>query len=412
MKKQRTFRTGLLRNTAVVFISFGMIGYAGITSSEEGSADKYNPYISYLEEVYKAMRDEYFAPVSNEKFAKFIKTYKSGILDKLESDKFIPYYAWRGAHLLVQNLRDPRDKFSSFVPPKPAEEYKKEIYGERVDIGVSGELTPRGYSVDAVEKRSDAFAEGIRPGFIIVEIDGEDVTKYTAEEVTRLLTPEIGTILKLKVFIPEENKYIELEVESHEYFKETVTEIPTGAAGIFCLKIHKFNRETHNDLGEYVDRFVMQGMKYLILDVRDNPGGPPLSVREISGFFMPGGMRLCYYKKKGKPAFSLFSPESDINYGGTIIVLVNKGSGSASELLAGTLKEYNRAYVAGRERTAGSAFLKGVHNFDDGSMLAMVTGLSYLHDGKELGLKGVTPNLVIPLETEDPVKFIVKQLQR
>jgi len=94
------------------------------------------------------------------------------------------------------------------------------------------------------------------------------------------------------------------------------------------------------------------------------------------------------------------------------MVIVDKKSGSSSELMAGILKEYKRAIIVGKEPTAGMSFLKGTKKFDDGSMLAMVTAVSYLYNGKPLGLNSITPNLLIPPKVDDQMEFILNELKK
>ncbi len=371
--------------------------------------DHFAPYVEYLDKVFNAMDQQYYMPVTRYTYDSFLKNYKDKVLSQIKGDKFVPYVAWKGSHLLVQALRDPKDKFSSFIPPKPAKKYEEEIYGYRSDIGLTGDLTGEGYLLNMVEKRSDSFLQGLRSGDIILKINGTLATSLTIEKIKDLLNPEIDTTVMLTIKNPD-GTIQDLTIKSIKYFKETVINIPTGEPGIFCLKIPKFNRETTNDFDAQLKTIMTKKIKLLILDIRGNPGGPPLAVREMASRLLPPNSKLAYYKKRGAAPFGLVSPASKLHYPGTLMVMIDKQSGSSSELFSGILKEYKRAFIVGKEPTAGMAFLKGTEKFDDGSMIIMITGQCFLYNGKEIDTAGITPNLVIPKQVDDQVGYVVKKM--
>ena len=375
----------------------------------------YGPYIEFFEKVYQVMDESYYEPVTKNKYELFLYQFSKRILSQLdpEAKEMIPYIAWRGSHLLVNTLKVPEDTFTKFIPPKPAKEYTKEIYGKKSDIGITGIITPHGYLIQKVEIRSDSYKKGIRPGMIIREIDGKDLRSIDEESLKVLLNPEIDAKVRLVVIFPKEKRIFTVEIVSEEYFKETVFVVPTGIPGICCLNIPKFNKESISDLKRQLRGFQQkENIGHLILDIRGNPGGPPLAIREIAGMFMGPGRQLCYYQKKQKAIFGLISPESDFLYGGPISIMVNKKSGSASELLAGVFQAHKRALIFGKESTAGMAFLKGTHKFEDDSMLAMITGFSFLFNGRPLDLNGVDPDIVIPPGVNDQLKFVLRNIRR
>jgi carboxyl-terminal processing protease len=178
------------------------------------------------------------------------------------------------------------------------------------------------------------------------------------------------------------------------------------------FKINKFNRETANDLKSLIKKYGPDTIEYMVLDVTGNPGGPPLAVREIMGLLLNPGSKIVYYEKKDQPEFGLVSPVSDVQYKGRLIVLVDGGSGSSSEILAGALKAHKRAVIMGKENTAGSASLKSAIRFEDGSMLALLTGQSYIFDGTLLGNDGVSPSYIIPDEVTDVKAFVIRQIMQ
>ncbi|MBF0493832.1 MAG: hypothetical protein HQL28_01720 [Candidatus Omnitrophica bacterium] len=386
-----------------------------VSSSEDLLIKKdpphYKPYLDFVDQVYKAMDAEYFKPVDRYAYEGFLEKYKEKVLKQLPPNAdFIPFVAWKGAGLMVNSLKAPNDRFSNFIPPKIAKQYSDTIYGYKNDIGITGKKIEQGFLVLRVEKRSDSFAKGLRTNYIITEINAQSVLPMTEDQINVLLTPDIDSVVKIRALNTETKELLYFEIVSKTYFKETLVDVPTGMPGIFCLQMPKFNQETANDMADFLRDYNKKGMKFLIIDIRDNPGGPPLAVREICGYFLKPHLKLCYYKKKNAPVFGMIAPDVSVHYGGPMAIIIDKKSGSASELFVGTLKAYKRAIIVGKEPTAGMAFLKGMHKFDDGSMLAMITGLSYVFNGQELDLNGVTPNVVVPGGVGDEVQFLVRKI--
>jgi C-terminal peptidase prc len=372
----------------------------------EGEPAYYKPYLKLLEDVFNTMNNNYYKPVSKAVYEQYVEKFKKSVLSKIKiRRRRIDNIAYAGAGLLVNQLKDPKDSFTNFIPPKIAKEYSKEIYGYEYGIGISGAITDKGYLIDHVQIRSDAYTKNIRANDLILKIDGKDVKTLTVDEIKNLLYPPLETTVSLELFLSEKNMVSSCDVLCKEYFIETVREVPIDTPDVYCLKIASFNRKTGDDLKGYVKTLETKGIKLLVLDLTDNPGGPPLAVQELTGIFFEPQTKLFYYKKKNTPPFGLASPLSETQYNGKMVIIVNKKSGSSSELLAGVCKAYKRAIIVGKEPTAGFAFLKSTFNFDSGSMLVMLTGLTYLFDGTEVSMDGINPDLTIPEEVQDVVQY-------
>jgi C-terminal peptidase prc len=374
----------------------------------------YQPYLTFLEKVYREIKEKYyyFHPSSEKIYKNFIKQYKNSVLKQLPSvPKKIDSIAYRGAGLLVMQLRHPEDNFTNFIPPKKAEEFSKKAYGRRHDVGITGTLTKEGYLITKVEKRSNSYQKGIRPKQVILEINGKSTADIPMEEIKIKLTPELGT--KVILIVLDKDKRLKYEVISKKYFRETIESIPTKIPNIYCLNIKSINKKTGPDLKEYIKKFRKNGrIKLLILDIRGNPGGPPLAVQEISGIFIPANKKLVYYRRRNQPPSGLISAKSKIRYKGALAVLIDSKSGSSSELLAAFLKEYNRAQIIGKKPTAGFSFLKGTAKFEDKSMLVMITGFAYLFNGKKLNLNGIEPTHIVPEKINNLLGYTIRQFKQ
>ncbi len=407
------FLGNVLRASALALslISLASCAQNGGTNAQLDRLQK--PYLDFIAMVYERMDSEYYKPVSREVYEDFIKNYKKTRLSDVQAlTDGTGWLAHLGSGLLVEKLKDPEDTFTNFIPPKEAEEYAKKVYGYEHGLGISGNMSGDIFVITDVEARSDAYAKGIRPGNAIMAINGSGVNTLSQQEIESLLSPPLDTEVQMIIAIIEERRLQPYTLVCKEFFTETVDEFPTGLPGVTYFKINKFNKETANDLKAYIEQHGVTNIEYVVLDVTDNPGGPPLAVREILALFLPPESRVSYYVRRDKPVAGLVTPASDILYTGRMIVLVDGKSGSSSEILAGALQAHKRAVIMGKENTAGSAHLKSGIRFEDGSMLALLTGQSFIFDGTLLGFDGISPDYVIPDDVTDVRMFVLRQIMQ
>jgi len=369
-------------------------------------------YVDFFAKVYDTMDKNYYYPLSRPVYEKFVATFDQKIYSKLKaSGKSADFIKWRSAAYLVEALKSPEDIFSAFMPPKFADKYAKEALGKNIDLGIEGTLLPEGYRVDKIEIRSDAYEKGLREKDLIQSIDAVDVRTLTAEKITTLLTP----LENAKVFLAYRDSVKKadhvIEALSKEYFKQDIFLIPVDVPGVYCLQIKRFNQMTGPDLARLMQTVMAKDDSGLIIDLRGNPGGPPLAAREIAAFFLTPDEEFTYFKWKNRPNASLDVPKipEQYRYHGEIAILVNKDSGSASELFSGIMQWRKRATVIG-SNTAGQVFLKSMFDFDDKSMLLLVTARGHRPDGEVFSFDGVAPNVFSQESADDMIYFAAQYL--
>lgn len=145
----------------------------------------------------------------------------------------------------------------------------------------------------------------------------------------------------------------------------------------------------------------------MIIDLRGNPGGSPLAAREISSFFLPAGEEFAYFQRNNKPKAELDVPElpQEHHYDGPLAILIDEGSGSASELFSGVMQQRRRAVLLG-ENSAGQVFLKSMFPLEDESMLLLVTARGHYPDGQVFSFQGLTPDRhVASMNQDDILKY-------
>ena len=372
----------------------------------------YKETVDLLVEVFKTMQREYFQPVDPDDLKKFIYVFNTRMYPQFKYENKGPQYIkWRSAAYLVDMLKDQEDIFSKLFPPKDAERYEQTVLGKRIDLGIDGELVDKGYLVTWVEPRSDAYEKGLRKNDIVYQIDRAQVKSLTQDEVRKLLMPLENQKVLLRFIQSKTSRKKKIEVVSKEYFKQLSFLIPTEVEGVFCIRIERFNRMTGEDITGFMkDILAYPGETGLIIDLRGNPGGPPLAAREISAFFLAQGEEFAYFQRRNKPKASLDVPVigEEFHYKGNMVILIDRDSGSASELFSGILQGRGRAELMGTN-SAGQVLLKSMFYLSDGSMVLLVTARGHHPDGKVFSFSGLDPDIRVG-EQDDLIRFAAEYL--
>lgn len=367
----------------------------------------YQTYLDFFEEVYGTMEQNYYIPIKRASYDKFIEKFNDKIYSQVKSEgKSSDYVKWRSAAYLIDYLKSSEDIFSAFYPPKPAKEYEQTALGKEISLGIEGQLIKEGFAVIRVEPRSDSYVKGLRPKDIILAIDGTDVVTLAEDEIKKRLIPLENAKVVLKFLAATDQTEQTIEVISQEFFEQTVFLAPVDIPGIFCFELRKFNRKTSEDMFNFLSFIKQHGpIRGLILDLRGNPGGPPLAAREISAFFLTPNQEFAYFQKRNEPKAVLDVPQipDQYRYSGPIVILTNKESGSASELFSGVMQKEKRAVIMGTN-TAGQVLLKSMFHFKDESMVLLVTGRGYFPDGSVFSFNGVRPDKQLDLDKAELVR--------
>ena len=376
----------------------------------------YQAYLQFFQDVYKTMSDNYYKDIKRSRYDRFLTLFNEKIYARLRGEgKSSDFVKWRSAAFLVDALKEQEDIFSAFFPPKPAKEYEQTALGKKIDLGIEGIKQDRVFRVDNVEIRSDAYQKGLRIGDRIYKIGEKEVETLTEKVILDLLSPFEGEALSL-YYRDEGEIFHTIQVTSQEYFKQMVFLMPTKLAGIYGLRIKRFNRKTAEDVFRFLEMFRTQKpnglMRGLILDLRDNPGGPPLAAREISAFFLRPGEVLTYFKKHNQPRVELDIPKIPSQYHIRVpmVIFIDKNSGSAAEMFAGVMQKKGRAILMG-EDSAGQVMLKSMFHFDDESMLLLITQRGHYPDGSVFSFDGLTPDRrIAQMQGENLLDYASKYL--
>ncbi len=328
-------------------------------------------------------------------FARVVETYNILLAEHVDHDALTAAQLTDGAIRGILNTLD--DPHASYLT---AEQYASEQEGYRgffEGIGAQVTLTEAGLTVIAPIPGAPAEAAGIRPGDVILQVDGADISGYTLGEAVNLIRGPGGTDVTLLV----------RHLGSNENVSITITRgrIPIDSTafrmlddGIGHLWMYGFSNTTEDEVQEALDEFNEAGGRGLVLDLRNNPGGLLHVVVNVTDMFLAGGPVLYEIDARGDRTDHTTGrrgPGVSI----PIVVLVNQFSASASEILAGSIQANGRATVVG-ETTFGKGSVNITRKLSDGSAIYFSIRRWYLPDGTQIEGHGVTPDVEIETEVQ------------
>lgn len=301
------------------------------------------------------------------------------------------------------------DPYTVFLPPDDAEQFTENISGNFGGVGM--EVGLRNGVVTVIAPLPDTPAEqaGIVAGDVIVEIDGESTENMSVDEAVRLIRGEKGTDVVLSLYREGESDFIEVTIT-----RDTIT-IPTIEAeqigDTYIIRLYSFNALAETKVREELRAFKQSDADELILDLRGNPGGFLHSAVAIGSYFLPAGKVIVrehfgddaneeLYRSAGRVVHE-FTPE-------TLVVLVDEGSASASEILAGALKEHGVATLIG-ETTFGKGSVQELVDIPGGGALKVTIARWLTPDGTSFSEVGLEPNVHIERTPQQVVDGIDPQ---
>lgn len=299
---------------------------------------------------------------------------------------------------MVDSLGDP---YTVFLPPDDNEAFKEDIRGDFGGVGMElgirdGELTV----VSAIEN-TPAKKAGIVSGDKITRIEGIDVKKYSIDQAVKRIRGDIGTQVKLTVYRPSTEKTYDFTLTRARIQVPTLDTQLLGS-GVFVIKLHNFNANAPELFRDGLKKFINSKSDKLILDLRGNPGGYLDAAVSISSWFLPEGKVVVRESFGGKAEDKIHRSRgyNVFNDKLKMVVLVDKGSASASEIVAGALAEHGRAILIG-ETTFGKGSVQELVNLSGGSALKVTIAKWLTPNGHSLAEGGLEPKIKVELSDKD-----------
>lgn len=308
-------------------------------------------------------------------------------------------------------LRVLGDPTTMLIEPAPSEDQMIDLKGVYEGIGALVSVDDEDHIVVVSPfDGSPAMEAGIKPGDIILKVDDVVVTGMPLGEAVRLIRGPRGTTVHLTIMRKDEPQPLEVEVVRDEVELVTVGAVVLED-DIGYLRISLFSERTSHELREILQKLMAKDLSGLILDLRNNPGGVfPSAAIEVASQFVDEGVIVYEQFKDGREQAYRAQP-GGLATDTPLVVLVNQGTASNSEVVAGAIQDHDRGILIG-EQTFGKGSVQRVHELSDGSTLHVTMALLYTPDHHPINGEGLTPDIVVPFTEEDFLQGVDPQLER
>lgn len=344
------------------------------TAAPESGADENPLDMEFFNEAWALLKEQYYG--------------------ELPEGKDITYAAIKG---IVDSLGD---KHTAFMDPEQANLFREDMEGEFEGIGAQvSEAEDGGVRIEYLFPDQPAEKAGIRVGDVVVAVDGKDVTRMSLNEAISLIRGPRDTQVELTIQRKDEAKPVELTVKRARIEMKIVETKSVSDGKIEYIKLTDFSTPSTNRMAEAVKAAVDKKPKGIILDLRGNPGGLLDASIRIGSFFIPKGNivierwsdgREQVYERIGRYMLN------DI----PLVVLVDKGSASASEIVAGAIQDAKAGTLIG-ETTYGKGSVQLPNNMSDGSQLKITIAKWFTPNDRSIDGTGLEPDIVVPVEEAD-----------
>ena len=320
------------------------------------------------------------------------KTYQELVANydgKLDTQKLI-YGANRG---LVEAAGDPH---TAYMDPDETKEFDKSLNGQ-IGGGIGAEIGLRNNKPTIIKplENSPAQKAGIKAGEVIVKVNDEASSDWSVEKVVSKIRGEVGTSVKLTLLSGGQTR--EVSVVRQNIVSPAVESEIDGEIGI--LKVNRFGDDTVSLARKYASEFVEKGVKKVILDLRNNPGGTVGAAQGLLGIWLDN--QIAMTERRGSEIVkTLRTTGTPILGNMKTVVLINGNSASASEITAGALREYGKATLVG-QKSYGKGSVQIVLGLPGGSQMKVTEARWYTPKGKNIDKTGIEPDVKVDLSSDD-----------
>ena len=354
---------------------------------------------------------------TNENIYKKIDLF-SEVLDKINKEYVDEVNQSEMMDSAVNGVLQSLDPYSSYMSPEMYEDMQTETSGEFGGLGIEVGMEAGVVKVISPIDNSPAYRKGIKAGDYIVKINDQQVQGKTLSEAVELMRGPVNSDIEITIRRPGVKKALVFTI-TREIIK--IQSVKTKLIkNVGYIRLTSFNENSSNQVKDKIKEFKKKGniQKY-ILDLRNNPGGLLSQAIKISDFFLNYGEIVSTKSRKSFENRKWFAKKGDIIDGGTLIVLINYGSASASEIVAGALKDHKRAILIG-EDTYGKGSVQSIIPLKNKGAIRLTVSKYYLPSGKSISEVGVSPDIEIDeigdefridTDTDNQLKFALKLLE-
>ncbi len=321
-------------------------------------------------------------------FTRVLDLIERNYVDNVDSEKL--------AISAIEGMLKTLDPYSAYLTP---ERYKE------LEIGTSGEFGGVGIEISGENdlltvitpiEGSPAAKAGINPGDLIIAIDGKSTQGLSVDEAVKSLRGPKGSTVKITIQSQgDKNPREVVLVRDIIYVKSVNSKLVDGMIGY--IKLSQFQEKTSEELVKAIEALESENksqLNGLILDLRNNPGGLLTQAVEVADEFIDEGLIVSVKGRMEDQSTEYYATKKDNTPGYPIVVLVNKGSASASEVVAEALQDKKRAVILGT-KTFGKGSVQSIIKLEDGSGLKLTTAKFYAPSGRSINQVGVIPDVIV-----------------
>ena len=300
----------------------------------------------------------------------------------------------------INGLLQSLDPYSGYMSPEIFNEMQTETSGEFGGLGI--EVTMESGVVKVISPIDDTPASraGIKAGDYIVKINDTQVQGKSLSEAVELMRGPVGSAIELTIRRRGEKKALTFNV-TREIIQIKSVKAELLEKNIGYIRLTSFNENSAGQIKKAINKFEKnKNLNSYILDLRNNPGGLLSQAIKISDFFLDNGEIVSTKSRQQSENRKWFAKKGDLTKGKTILVLINYGSASASEIVAGALKDHKRAILIG-ENSYGKGSVQSIIPLKNKGAIRLTVAKYYLPSGKSISEVGVSPDIEIDEESDD-----------
>jgi len=332
-------------------------------------------------------------------FSEVLETIKKEYVDDIDQAEVMD----AAINGVLQSL----DPYSSYMSPKSFQGMQTDTKGEFGGLGIEIGMESGVVKVISPIEDTPASEAGIKSGDYIVKINEVQVQGKSLTEAVELMRGPVGSEINLTIRRINVKQALDFKIKRAIIEVKSVEAKIIGNKKIGYLRLKSFNENSNEQLSKSIIKFEKNNkLTGYILDLRNNPGGLLNQAISITDFFLDDGEIVSTKGKKISETRRFFSKKGDGIYGKPLIVIINNGSASASEIVSGALKDHKRAIILG-ERTYGKGSVQSIIPLKNGGGIRLTISKYYLPSGKSISKVGVLPDIFVE-ETKDNFKINTK----
>jgi carboxyl-terminal processing protease len=303
---------------------------------------------------------------------------------------------WGAIQGALSSLDDP---YTVFFPPEEKKFFESEVRGNFEGVGMEIGIRKGILTVVAPLKGTPASRAGIKAGDKILKIDDKETSSLTVEEAVKLIRGPGGTTVRLTIISEGKDETREVSLV-RETIKIPILEAEKKDNDIFVIKLHNFSERSPLEFRQALREFVLSGASRLVIDLRNNPGGFLEAAVDVSSWFLDTGEVVVREKFKSgeeRPHRSRgYNPFANL----PLVIILNQGSASASEIVAGALRDHEKAKLVG-EKSFGKGSVQEVLDVTDETSLKVTIARWLTPNGKDITESGILPDVEVKNTEED-----------